>query len=332
MLKKLFKSLIDILILLVIALLIIWFMVAQPLFTSQSMQHSKVSVKAENLKKSVYELVEKFDGRVYDNLKILNATAKYIHDEFSQYSSKVSYQNYTLTGMLEEDKFEYKNVIVKIKGKEECDEGLTVVGAHYDTYEGMAGANDNSSGIAGLFELARVLKEQPPRCDVELVAYTLEEPPAFRTKKMGSYIHAKRLREKNVKVKRVIVLEVIGLYSNEPNSQDYPLPLMNTFYPKEANFIAIVSNFDNIFTVRELKESMKSSIKLPVYSVNAPMFIPGIDFSDHRSYWEFDYPSVMVTDTAFYRSDNYHTENDTPDTLDYVKMAEAVEGVFRAIY
>ena len=90
-------------------------------------------------------------------------------------------------------------------------------------------------------------------------------------------------------------------------------------------------DFDNIFTVRELKDSMKSSITLPVYSVNAPMFIPGIDFSEHRSYWEFDYPSVMVTDTAFYRSDNYHTPKDIPNTLNYEKMAEVVEGVFKAI-
>jgi len=325
------KTLINLLFLIVTALMIIWYVVAQPLFISQGMQQSMVEVKAENLKKSVYELVEKFDGRVYDNLKVLNSTAEYIYDRFSQHSSDVHYQTYTLHGLLEEDSFEYRNVILKIKGQEVCAEGLTVVGAHYDTYEGMAGANDNSSGIAGLFELARVLEAHPPRCDVELVAYTLEEPPAFRTKKMGSYIHAKRLKEKNVKVKRVIVLEVIGLYSNEANSQHYPLPLMNAFYPKEANFIAIVSNFDNIFTVRELKESMKSNMNLPLYSVNAPMFIPGIDFSDHRSYWEFDYPSVMVTDTAFYRSDNYHTENDTPDTLDYEKMAEVVEGVFRAV-
>jgi hypothetical protein len=76
---------------------------------------------------------------------------------------------------------------------------------------------------------------------------------------------------------------------------------------------------------------MQSTMSLPVYSINAPEFIPGVDFSDHRNYWAFDYPSVMVTDTAFYRSNNYHTEHDTPDTLDYKRMAEVVEGVYLAI-
>ena len=93
MLKKLLKELLNLFALLLVALTIIWFLVAQPLFTSQSIhQHSRVLVKAENLKTSVYELVEKFDGRVYDNLKVLNSTAKYIYDKFAQYGSDVSYQ------------------------------------------------------------------------------------------------------------------------------------------------------------------------------------------------------------------------------------------------
>jgi hypothetical protein len=331
MLKRIFKTILQLWVYVILALLIIWFFVAQPTLTTQPTKLTPLSVKAENLKASVYEMVEKFDGRVYDNLKVLNRTAEYIYEKFSPYATEVNYQTYTLNGLLEEDSFEYRNVIAKFKGEERCNDGLTIVGAHYDTYEGMAGANDNSSGVAGLFELARLLKENPPRCDVELVAYTLEEPPAFRTKKMGSYIHAKRLKEQGVKVKVAIVLEVIGLYSNEPNSQHYPLPLMNLYYPKEGNFIALVSNFSNIFTVRDLKSEMQSTMSLSVYSINAPEFIPGVDFSDHRNYWAFDYPSVMVTDTAFYRSNNYHTEHDTPDTLDYKRMAEVVEGVYLAI-
>ena len=59
--------------------------------------------------------------------------------------------------------------------------------------------------------------------------------------------------------------------------------------------------------------------------------MPGIDFSDHGNYWKFGYKALMISDTAFYRSDNYHTEKDTPDTLDYVKMAKVVEGVFRML-
>ena len=77
-----------------------------------------------------------------------------------------------------------------------------------------------------------------------------------------------------------------------------------------------------------MKEEMSRAMSLPVYSINAPAFVPGVDFSDHRNYWLLGYPAVMVTDTAFYRNRAYHTPNDTADRLDYGKMAQIVYGVY----
>jgi len=321
------EDVLTVLILLIVVVFTIYFMVAQPTFTAQSSKDKVDNISAKNLKEHVYTIVEKFDDRIYSNIEMLNATAKYIHDDFSKYSDDVAYETYELEEFASDEVFEYKNVIAKFKGTESCNDELVIVGGHYDTFGGHAGANDNTSAVAALLELARVLKEQPPKCNVQVVAYTLEEPPAFRTKKMGSYVHAKNLSERGVKVKVAIVLDMIGFYSNEPNSQSYPVPLMNLYYPKEANFISVVSNFSNILEAREAKNALKETSNLPVYSINAPAFVPGIDFSDHGNYWKFGYPALMISDTAFYRSDNYHTEKDTPDTLDYEKMAKVVEGV-----
>lgn len=321
----------TVLVAVIVFTVIVWFIVAQPTFTSQSKCDSVEHIKTENLKETVYTIVEKFNNRIYSNMEMLNATATYIYDEFSKYSNEVSYQTYELKEFVDNEVFEYKNVIANFKGTSNCSDGLTIVGGHYDTFGGHAGANDNTSAVAGLLELARVLKENPPKCDVQIVAYTLEEPPAFGTEKMGSFIHAKRLKEEKVKIKVAIVLDMIGFYSDEPNSQLYPAPFMDLYYPKQANFISVVSNFSNILEVREAKNILKETSNLPVYSINAPAIIPGIDFSDHRNYWKFGYPALMVSDTAFYRSNNYHTPNDTPDTLDYEKMAKVVEGVFNMV-
>jgi hypothetical protein len=62
-----------------------------------------------------------------------------------------------------------------------------------------------------------------------------------------------------------------------------------------------------------------------------PTLVPGVDFSDHRSYWQFKYPAVMITDTAFFRNTAYHTARDTFDRLDYCRMAKVVLGVYQAI-
>jgi hypothetical protein len=68
-----------------------------------------------------------------------------------------------------------------------------------------------------------------------------------------------------------------------------------------------------------------------VKSINSPSFVPGVDFSDHLSYWRAGYPAVMITDTAFYRNPRYHSERDTPDTLDYARMAQVVDGLSAAV-
>ena len=49
------------------------------------------------------------------------------------------------------------------------------------------------------------------------------------------------------------------------------------------------------------------------------------------NYWANGYPAVMVTDTAFIRNEHYHTAEDTPDSLDYNRMAYAVDGVVNAV-
>jgi hypothetical protein len=68
-----------------------------------------------------------------------------------------------------------------------------------------------------------------------------------------------------------------------------------------------------------------------VHSVNAPPSLPGIDLSDHRNYWNAGYEAVMITDTSFFRNDRYHTAQDTPDSLDYQRMAMVVQGVYAVV-
>ena len=64
---------------------------------------------------------------------------------------------------------------------------------------------------------------KPPKHAVELVAYTLEEPPYFRTDSMGSVWHARELRRTNREVRLMLSLEMIGFYRDAPNSQAYPV-------------------------------------------------------------------------------------------------------------
>ena len=106
---------------------------------------------------------------------------------------------------------------------------------------------------------------------------------------------------------------------------------MKLFYPAKGNYISVVGKTGQGKTVRNTKKEMKKNSSIKVCSINAPAFIPGIDFSDHLNYWKYGYTAVMITDTSFYRNANYHEKTDTLETLDIDKMAEVIKGVFYAI-
>jgi len=268
--------------------------------------------------------------RSFDQFAHLNQAARYIEEQFQAAGADVSVQYVTV------QEARYKNVIARFGPRTGP---VMVIGAHYDSAgtetapvvtgeTHTPGADDNASGVAGLIELARLLGRQAPSRSIELVAYTLEEPPHFRTDHMGSAWHARALRKEGREVSLMLSLEMIGYFSDAAGSQSYPLPGMTLLYPDRGNFIALVGRFGGFAASRRAKAIMRGATDLPVASLNAPPGLPGVDFSDHRNYWRAGYPALMVTDTAFMRNPHYHRAGDTADTLDYVRAAKVVQAVY----
>ena len=206
-----------------------------------------------------------------------------------------------------------------------------VVGAHYDTVEDTPGADDNASGVAALIELARLLRTATVTCPVELVAYALEEPPFFRTPDMGSSEHARSLATRHVEVRAMLSLEMLGTYSDAPSSQNFPSAFLAEKYPSAANFVLVVGRLEDRALAEKTRDAMSISPSLPIYAFVAPATFAGVDFSDHASYWAAGYSAVMITDTAFFRNPRYHAPADTPDMLDYPRLAHATNAVFAAV-
>jgi Zn-dependent M28 family amino/carboxypeptidase len=321
---KIFRKMFLMALGLLVLVLALCFWVTQPLLVTGRIVPLDDSVSPERLKNHVRALSEKFHPRSHSYTANLDRAAEYIKQEFITAGGRVSEQAFQIKGKT------YRNIVASFgpENKEKI-----IVGAHYDSAFQTPGADDNASGVAGLIELAFLLgrRANSAAAQTELVAYTLEEPPYFATEQMGSFLHAKSSKEQNSSIRLMISLEMIGYFSDAPGSQQFPVSIMNLFYPSKGNFIAVVGNFTNGLTVRNFKKSMTRGTDLPVYSTNAPTFISGVDFSDHRNYWKFVYKALMVTDTAFYRNSSYHTESDTAEKLDYVRMAEVVKATFYAV-
>lgn len=257
--------------------------------------------------------------RNHQNIEQLNAIADYIKTDFLMYSDSVSFQEYEVDGKI------YKNVICSF-GTENPQR--IIVGAHYDVCGNQEGADDNASGVAALLELARQLKEQKLTKRIDLVAYTLEEPPYFRTEYMGSYIHAKYLSDHKIDVFGMLSVEMIGYFKDEKKSQDYPIGILSWFYGNKGNYITLVNKFGKGKFTRQFSKNFKKSETIKTKKFTGPRALPGIDFSDHLNYWNFGYSAMMITDTSFYRNKNYHQKTDTMETLDITRMAKVVDGIY----
>lgn len=172
------------------------------------------------------------------------------------------------------------NLIIRIAANR-TDAPILIVGAHYDTYSTTPGADDNASGVAGLLEIARTLKQRDGRSPVELVLvfYANEEPPYFKTNAMGSHVHAHSLADPS-RIIGMISLESIGYYSDQVGSQNYPFPL-SLRYPDTGNFIAFVGDLSSRDFLRETISGFRSNARIPSVGGTAPALVQGIDWSDH---------------------------------------------------
>ena len=286
-------------------------------------QATELAALTERLQAHVLRLAGEIGERNVFRSQALQAAADYLRAQWASLGYPVVSQSYEARGVRSE------NLEVTLPGVSRPSE-IILIGAHYDSVRGSPGANDNASGVAALLELSGALAQAKPARTLRFVAFVNEEPPFFDWGEMGSKVYAEGARARGDDIRLMISLEMLGYYSDEPHSQRYP-PLFGFFYPDRANFISFVSNFGSRRQLKELVAAFRARSDFPAESLATFEFVPGVGWSDHRSFWREGYPAVMVTDTAFYRYSHYHSQTDTPEKLNYPAMARVVTGLQRAL-
>jgi Zn-dependent M28 family amino/carboxypeptidase len=175
--------------------------------------------------------------------------------------------------------------------------------------------------------LARRFADAKPDRTLRFVAFTNEEPPYFQNEhEMGSWVYARRCRRQRENIVGVISLETMGYFSDDEGSQKYPPPL-DRMYPSTGNFIGFVANPESTEFMQKCVTEFREHSAVPSEFGAFPAEIPGVGWSDHWSFWQEGYPGIMITDTAPYRYPHYHLPTDTPDRIDYDRLAKVVEGL-----
>ncbi|NVN93192.1 MAG: M20/M25/M40 family metallo-hydrolase [Desulfuromonadales bacterium] len=280
-------------------------------------------VLVERLKGQVAMLAGTIGERNTKQYHQLQQSAAYISEQLRGMGYAIRQEPYLADGK------QVVNIEAELKGTLQPDQ-IVVVGTHYDSPLGSPGANDNASGVAALLELARRFKDAQPGRTLRFVAFVNEEQPFFKTELMGSRVYATGCKKRGDKIVAMLSLETIGYYSDAPKSQQYPAPF-SLLYPDTGNFIAFVGNLKSRSLVRTSIKTFRETTPFPSEGLAAPEFIEGVGWSDQWAFWQEGYPGFMITDTAPFRYPHYHQASDTPDKLDYGRMARVVSGIGRVV-
>ncbi|MCT7960902.1 M28 family peptidase [Laspinema sp. D1] len=203
------------------------------------------------------------------------------------------------------------NLIAKKQGTNP-EAGSILLGAHYDTVPGSAGASDNGSGVAVLLEVARLLQDRQTERSLELAFFDLEEIGLH-----GSFAFAS---DPNLvaDLRGAIVVDMVGYACYQVGCQDYPSQLPIQPPSDRGDFIAVIGDTEHLPLLEVFQ--METAANLPlVYTLPVPfkgLLIPDTLRSDHAPFWYHGIGAVLVTDTGNLRSPHYHQPSDTPLQID----------------
>lgn len=262
----------------------------------------------------------------------LNAVRDELRQHFDQLGLALSEQTFTYLGATG------RNIIGTLSGTG-TSEKVVIVDAHYDTVNNSPGADDNGSGVAGVMEVARILSRYPSKKTLRYIGFDMEEDGL-----RGSLAYVGSLPP-NEQVEGVFNFEMIGYYSEEPNTQDIP-PGFNLIFPdataqinanqRRGDFITNVANA-NCEPLALLFSSAAAEFvpDLKVVTLISPgngTLVADLLRSDHAPFWFGNKPALMLTDGADYRNDCYHTPQDmADDKLNFTFMANVVKATVAAV-
>jgi Zn-dependent M28 family amino/carboxypeptidase len=278
----------------------------------------KMMISTENLKGHVKDI--HFDRDPYHGYPKLEQAARYIEEEFLKTGLDVKEDHFQWEGK------SYKNIVAEKRGMT-SPRRVLILGAHYDTVPGSAGADDNASAVALLLEVARNIQAVPLESTVRLVAFSLEEYDFA-----GSAHYVDSLSKGREEILGMISVEMVGFTGPR---QDYPPYLNPKHYPNVGDFIAIIGNERSKELLEKVCRSFKTNVPgLPLEFLIVPGKGEGMDevrLSDHSTFWDQGVSALMITDTGFLRNPNYHLASDTMETLDFEFMQKVATGVYHSV-
>jgi Zn-dependent M28 family amino/carboxypeptidase len=209
------------------------------------------------------------------------------------------------------------NVIADLPGTG-CSDTVFVIGAHYDTVNSSPGADDNASGVAGMLEMARVLRSRPLPMTVRFIGFPFEEIGL-----LGSRQVAADLAQAGTDVTGMVSLEMIGFSATADDS----------FLGVPNDYLATVADPQSEYLARVFGAAHYEYVldRFAPAAVIDPAAFGDILRSDHATFWNEGFRALLVTDTANFRNPNYHQASDTLAAIDLDFLTDATKATLAGL-
>ncbi len=284
-----------------------------------TINHLVNQVSRDNIKNHIRALTQK-DSRFTNEEKAY--VSKYINNQLESFG-------YEVQSIKTQDTL---NLVAELRGTVTSN-NIFVVGGHYDTVEDSPGADDNASAVAGMLEIARVLAKTSLVTTVQFVAFDNEEKEL-----LGSGLYVQSLKDQGKEVIGMISLEMIAYTCGNCQIPFSDIKDCLNVQPEgiaTGDFIGIVGNTHSKHMISDFRNAAENYVPALKF-VSAEVAGNGSCFastrrSDHASFWDLNYPAIMITDTANFRNPNYHKETDTLDTLDLEFATQVVKATLATV-
>ncbi len=288
-----------------------------------SIQEMVDKVDIANLEKMMNDVV---GVRHYkSNPEHLIYVGNYINQIMIDHGLSIHHQNFTFNNLT------FPNLIGRLEGLN--NNKLCLINGHFDSAEFAPGADDNATGLVGVLEAIRVMSDYLFENNVQFTSFNLEELGLI-----GSLNYVSNGIEPDQQIVGLINYELLGFYSDAPDSQTIPAGF-ELLFPnqvkeiindqKRGNFIANTGAETSFGLMAAFTKAAKTYVPaLKVIELPLPgngQIAPILRRSDHAPFWDKGYPALMITDGAETRNPNYHQPTDNIETINFDFMTNVVK-------
>lgn len=219
--------------------------------------------------------------------------ASYLKEQLAPFCDKAEIENYSETG---------NNVVGTIMATSKTDKWI-VLGAHYDSVENCPGANDNASGVALAYSVAKHIASLPNRkYNMKIVFFDEEERGLI-----GSKAYAQKLIDEKLDVVSVHTIDQLAWDNDGDKGIELEMPTEEI----KNHYLKVAKQFNYDF----------------------PIQMSDVTSTDHRSFRRLGFAATGITE-EYKNGDttpHYHKPTDTFETVNFeylTTITEYVQQVF----